>query len=271
MGSLDYAAYDPIFWMHHANVDRQWALWQRSHDGTVVPRLDYSLPDVDMTVGKTVDHRKTLGYDYVANECFERFSRDNVDAGMVAFNDSPTQYSVADLADGFDSAVLEFHNVGHPLEGTREIRVFINQPGANADSDTEGRFESALRCRFTYLATAKRCATARLPGTARSTPMDRQKFDVRTAPTRPPMKPLKVYMDVTRTHCGAARQSSRRYRIARWLPWLSSTKTAIRYRSTPSADGRVVVHHPRWNWKASGALRRCGVLRAALTTCGRQR
>lgn len=25
-----FAAYDPIFWMHHANVDRQWAAWQRS-------------------------------------------------------------------------------------------------------------------------------------------------------------------------------------------------------------------------------------------------
>ena len=190
MGSLDYAAYDPIFWMHHANVDRQWALWQRSHDGTVVPRLDYSLPDVDMTVGKTVDHRKTLGYDYVANECFERFSRDNVDAGMVAFNDSPTQYSVADLADGFDSAVLEFHNVGHPLEGTREIRVFINQPGANADSDTEGNPHYAgsriLLGKTMCYGEAGHCEI----------PMDRQKFDVRT---RPPMKPLKVYMDVTRT------------------------------------------------------------------------
>ena len=134
MGAFDYAAYDPIFWMHHANVDRHWARWQRSHDGAVVPRLGYSLPAVDMTVGKTVDHRKSLGYDYVANECFELFDRNDVESGMVAFNNSVTQYSVADLTDGFDSAILEFHNVGHSLEGTRgDSRV--HQPTGGQRSD----------------------------------------------------------------------------------------------------------------------------------------
>nr|AIL00900.1 hemocyanin subunit 1 [Euprymna scolopes] len=28
MSSLDYAAYDPIFFLHHSNVDRLWAVWQ---------------------------------------------------------------------------------------------------------------------------------------------------------------------------------------------------------------------------------------------------
>ncbi|KAF8523809.1 hypothetical protein JB92DRAFT_1518313 [Gautieria morchelliformis] len=28
MGVVDYAAFDPVFWMHHANVDRLFAMWQ---------------------------------------------------------------------------------------------------------------------------------------------------------------------------------------------------------------------------------------------------
>lgn len=31
MGSVAYAAYDPIFWFHHCNVDKQWYDWQLSN------------------------------------------------------------------------------------------------------------------------------------------------------------------------------------------------------------------------------------------------
>ena len=190
MGAFDYAGYDPIFWMHHANVDRYWARWQRLHDGASVTRLDHSLQGVDMTVGLTVDHRKSLGYDYVANECFERFERNDVESGMIAFNASPTQYSVAELADGFESVILEFHNVGHPLEGTREIRVFVNQPDANAETATEGNIHYAgsriLLGKTMCFGEDGHC----------NIPTNRQKFDVRV---RPPMKPIKIYMNITRT------------------------------------------------------------------------
>ena len=190
MGAFDYAGYDPIFWMHHANVDRQWARWQRLHDNATVPRLDHSLQSVDMTVGQTVDHRRSLGYDYVANECFEAFDRNEVQAGLRAFNNSSTQYSVTDLADGFESVILEFHNVGHPLDGTREIRVFINQPDANADTGTEGNEHYAgsriLLGKTMCFGEEGHC----------NDPASRQKFDVRV---RPPMKPIKIYMNITRT------------------------------------------------------------------------
>lgn len=29
MGTIAYSAYDPIFWFHHCNVDRQWNVWQQ--------------------------------------------------------------------------------------------------------------------------------------------------------------------------------------------------------------------------------------------------
>lgn len=31
MSGVDWAGYDPIFFLHHANVDRLWALWQSTH------------------------------------------------------------------------------------------------------------------------------------------------------------------------------------------------------------------------------------------------
>ncbi len=33
MGDVAYAAYDPLFWAHHAMVDRIWRLWQLKHTG----------------------------------------------------------------------------------------------------------------------------------------------------------------------------------------------------------------------------------------------
>lgn len=31
MGSVPWAANDPVFWLHHCNVDRLWATWNRTH------------------------------------------------------------------------------------------------------------------------------------------------------------------------------------------------------------------------------------------------
>jgi tyrosinase len=33
MGYIPTAPSDPIFWMHHANVDRLWWQWQQAHPG----------------------------------------------------------------------------------------------------------------------------------------------------------------------------------------------------------------------------------------------
>jgi hypothetical protein len=37
MGQVDWAAYDPIFSAHHANVDRAWRIWQAAHPGANPP------------------------------------------------------------------------------------------------------------------------------------------------------------------------------------------------------------------------------------------
>ena len=65
MGDIPFAAFDPIFWAHHAMIDRVWRLWQLRHPQAGVPAslLGEALPPFQMTVRQTLDS-STLGYDY---------------------------------------------------------------------------------------------------------------------------------------------------------------------------------------------------------------
>ncbi len=68
MGLIPIAAFDPIFWSHHAMIDRLWALWQQKHPGAgagVVPLDNPLAPFPTLNVGKTLDIGK-LGYTYAA-------------------------------------------------------------------------------------------------------------------------------------------------------------------------------------------------------------
>lgn len=68
MSDIATAAYDPLFWAHHAMVDRVWRLWQLRHPGAGPPSalLHRALAPFPMTVADTLstDH---LGYDYAAS------------------------------------------------------------------------------------------------------------------------------------------------------------------------------------------------------------
>ncbi len=74
MGRVPTAARDPIFWSHHANVDRHWDRWLRassSHqnpsDGNFLNRrftfVDVHGNNVSITAGDVLDHH-ALGYRY---------------------------------------------------------------------------------------------------------------------------------------------------------------------------------------------------------------
>jgi tyrosinase len=65
MSAVPIAAYDPIFWAHHAMIDRLWYLWQISPRGVNPPSslLDRPLPPFPMTVRDTLDIGR-LGYGY---------------------------------------------------------------------------------------------------------------------------------------------------------------------------------------------------------------
>jgi tyrosinase len=66
MGIIPWAAYDPIFWAHHANIDRLWRIWQLRHPQNFPPSfLNRALPPFPLTVAQTLN-MKTLGYDYAS-------------------------------------------------------------------------------------------------------------------------------------------------------------------------------------------------------------
>ncbi len=65
MTLVPVAAYDPIFWAHHAAIDRVWYLWQMSPFGVDPPAamMDTVLDPFPMTVRQTLNINN-LGYDY---------------------------------------------------------------------------------------------------------------------------------------------------------------------------------------------------------------
>jgi tyrosinase len=69
MGIVAVAAYDPIFWSHHAMVDRLWWLWQvRNGNGNMPPdMLDVVLAPFRFKV-RDVLNINALGYDYAASQ-----------------------------------------------------------------------------------------------------------------------------------------------------------------------------------------------------------
>jgi tyrosinase len=69
MSEIPVAAFDPLFWAHHAMIDRIWSLWQLAHPGAGVGTVphDHPLgPFPTLTVGQTLSITG-LGYDYAAS------------------------------------------------------------------------------------------------------------------------------------------------------------------------------------------------------------
>ncbi|MFB6559855.1 tyrosinase family protein [Streptomyces sp. NPDC056400] len=74
MGRTDTAALDPIFWLHHANIDRLWYTWasRPGHDNPTDPRWitqEYQFFDADgserrLAASAIVDIAGQLGYTY---------------------------------------------------------------------------------------------------------------------------------------------------------------------------------------------------------------
>jgi len=67
MSAVPIAAYDPVFWAHHAMIDRLWYLWQISPNGVSPPAslLDQALAPWPVTVRQVMDISR-LDYEYAA-------------------------------------------------------------------------------------------------------------------------------------------------------------------------------------------------------------
>ena len=59
MGDPDHSPTDPLFYLHHCNIDRLWAIWQQNHpDAVQYPedQVDHFVPGTTTKVSTVLDH-----------------------------------------------------------------------------------------------------------------------------------------------------------------------------------------------------------------------
>lgn len=135
MQSVPTASYDPIFYLHHANVDRMWARWQLDHPGPLpASEATFQLPPftrpftTQWQQGSDVESTDALGYRY-RTFCF--YLPPIVIWEIVVIRLPRT------IRDLMRSARLVFKTnkmQPRPLE----VRVFVDQPRATARTKTIG-------------------------------------------------------------------------------------------------------------------------------------
>ena len=135
MTAVPTAAYDPIFYLHHANVDRIWADWQVAHPGPL-PAAEASFQlqpfprpySVAWQTGSDVESTAALGYRY-RRFCFliPPFK-----VWEVVKFDWP--FPLRERVDSVRVVLKSHHMQPEPVE----IRAFVNQPDANARTQTLG-------------------------------------------------------------------------------------------------------------------------------------
>ncbi|MGH8551692.1 MAG: tyrosinase family protein, partial [Methylococcales bacterium] len=126
-------AYDPIFWAHHSNVDRVWALWQELHPNSNPEELDGSLPPWSLTVRNSLSIRK-LGYEYMRDSYHYPTTR-----GVPMMRFKGARVGVGQrVLDFHRKAEIRLHRVRRANLMNCSIRVFLNQDDADASTPVVG-------------------------------------------------------------------------------------------------------------------------------------
>lgn len=166
MASVVSAAYDPIFWLHHSQVDKIWFDWQQTHGNSTVPQHVLDTVVYNGFVGRQLlDAERELRYIYSNEEvpaaeevggtvpvaaniggrsepeadpggssaAGAADAADEAESGAAAGAAAPPNlYPVLDIGSlngGFRRAQLDFHQL-HPPKRSYEILAFINKPDA---------------------------------------------------------------------------------------------------------------------------------------------
>ncbi|PIA95850.1 Tyrosinase [Cercospora beticola] len=171
MTYLDYSAYDPIFWLHHVNLDRLFAIWQILHPNSYVEPMAAlsstytivkgSIQDADSPLepfskdtngtkwtSNTVKDTRTFGYTYPetskgdqanARAAVNRLYGSGYNGGgLIGVRDTPVTARKMRGTAGFLVDGRQRHYAAsllsdkHALNGSYAIHVFV---GAFDDSD----------------------------------------------------------------------------------------------------------------------------------------
>src|ERR1700722_10345603 len=125
-------AFDPLFWGHHANVDRLWAEWQKLHPKAGPDDPDETLPPWTMTVADTYSISQ-LGYEYAQDSHVFPAS---TPVPISRFVSQPLNVQPRVVATN-RRAEIRLHHVHYTTRAGFFIRAFLNQPDANATTSIE--------------------------------------------------------------------------------------------------------------------------------------
>lgn len=124
------SAFDPLFWVHHANIDRQFWLWQQGpgHASTI-PQFVRDLPCTpfkfrDIRAEAFFDTR-ALGYTYSQERQLVPRGQ-AVDARLTETATAPLVFDFGAVRDAFQVARINVHGVRHP-EQTLELRFYAGR------------------------------------------------------------------------------------------------------------------------------------------------
>ena len=168
MVSAGTTAQDPIFWAHHSNVDRLYSVWQGLHPGGGPDNPEDVLAPWPNHVDD-VEAISDLGYEYMKSSYVFETSND---VALVRFKSAAAAIHPAVL-ERHSHAEIRLHKVQYSTAGGAFIRVFLNQPDADANTPTRGndRF-------VTQVATfSGECIGG--PGHCDVPPESRRKYDLR--------------------------------------------------------------------------------------------
>ena len=144
MGAVPYACNDPLFWVHHANIDRIWASWNKNgnrnpSDATVYPWLNKQFVFADaggIRVQKPLKNFMSalaLGYDYDSFIPKPATTTTTATAKMAAT--SSRSVRVASARDAAELGAKPVHVQLLPVTNARASSVLgldDNQPGKRA-------------------------------------------------------------------------------------------------------------------------------------------
>ncbi|MGH9720270.1 MAG: tyrosinase family protein [Bryobacteraceae bacterium] len=127
-------AFDPIFWGHHANVDRLWAEWQKMHPDSGPDDPGAILPPWSMTVRDTYS-TASLGYEYM--QAAHVFPTEDGHMPIARFLSAPAQVHPK-VVETHRRAEIRLHRVKYVTRAGFFIRAFLNLPEANEKTPTRG-------------------------------------------------------------------------------------------------------------------------------------
>jgi tyrosinase len=192
MGSVPTAAYDPIFWLHHCNVDRQWFEWQEVNGNTTVPDAvrKFVCNPFPYTGEQTLDPTY-FGYTYADSESrVALVEAQQPQQGAEEAVLPPTlRFDLGRIDHQFSIARLEFHRLAK-THGSYRVHVYCDSGNGQYDAGTGTSAESNY-ANTLYLFGEGGCAGA--PGHC-DIPEVRPWYD-----RRPPhhLEPYNTYLDVT--------------------------------------------------------------------------